>query len=62
LYKSAGKEGNIEDIARTSVLMDEPLLDSLRERILLRNSDECLADYDSVTRVIIFNRWLESKP
>ncbi len=56
LYKSTGHKGNYENLKRSSRIEDEPRLKKLRERILLRNSDECFYDYDKVNKIIIFNR------
>jgi len=62
LYKSAGESGDVTALSKTSLITDEARLESLRERILLRNSLECLDDYDSISRIILFNRWASFKP
>ena len=54
-YISYGR-GNIETLGIYSSIKDEPQLKKLRERILLRNSDECLFDYERVNNIIMFNR------
>ena len=56
LYKSSGREGDYEMLAKASGLADEPKLKGLRARILHRNSDEAWYDYQKVNRIIILNR------
>jgi hypothetical protein len=56
LFKSAGKEGNYENLAVTSSVRDEAKLKALRERILQRDSDEAFYDYQKVNDIIIRNR------
>lgn len=56
LFKSMGHEGSAERLAVYSSVENEPELKKLRERILLRNSDECFYDHDKVNTIITFNR------
>jgi hypothetical protein len=56
LFKSAGKDGDYEILAASSTLKNEPELKRLRERILLRNSDEAFYDYRKINVIIIENR------
>ena len=56
LFKSAGKRGNYDVLAASTIIKDERQLKSLRERILLRDSDESFYDYQRVNRIIMFNR------
>ena len=57
LFKSSGKRGNYDVLAASTTIKDEEQLKSLRERILLRDSDESFGDYQRVTRIITFNRF-----
>lgn len=59
LYKSYGRAGRLEDLARTSAALDEPDLQRLRARVLDRQSEECFADYMRINRIIAFNRMIE---
>ncbi|MHB9138194.1 MAG: HEAT repeat domain-containing protein [Victivallaceae bacterium] len=59
LFKSAGRQGNYELLAIYSAKQDEPMLKSLRERILSRDSDEALYDYRRVNDIIMRNRMLK---
>lgn len=56
LFKSAGKDGDYEILAASSMLNNEPELKTLRERILLRNSDEAFYDYRKINMIIMENR------
>ena len=56
LFKSVGKSGSYEALATFSTARDEPKLSALRERVLLRDSDEGLEDYRRITDIIIRNR------
>lgn len=58
LYKSFGRDGDRELLARASALSDEPALKKLRERILQRDNDEAFNDYQGVSTVIWMNRLL----
>jgi len=60
LYKSAGSEGNFENLGMYSRAEDEPRLKKLRERVLFRNSDECFYDYEKVNKIIILNRLISA--
>ncbi len=57
IYKSAGLEGDYENLRISSSVEDEPRLKKLREHILVRNSDESFYDYEKVNRIIVFNRF-----
>lgn len=57
LFKSSGKRGNYDVLAASTTIKDEDQLKSLRERILLRDSDESFGDYQRVNRIITFNRF-----
>ena len=59
LFKSAGKRGSYELLAIYSAKQDEPMLKSLRERILTRDSDDAFYDYRSVNDIIMRNRMLK---
>ncbi|MDH4242038.1 MAG: hypothetical protein OEW48_20955, partial [Phycisphaerae bacterium] len=61
LTESYGKEGDYEKLGSTSVLSDEPELKLLRERILRRDSDESFYDYQAVSKIIMMNRFSNSK-
>jgi len=56
LYKSAGKDGDYALLSRFSSLDDEPALKKLRERILLRKSEEAFHFYKKVNDILILNR------
>lgn len=56
LFKSMGHKGSAERLGVYSSIENEPELKKLRERILLRNSDECFYDYDKVNAIIMLNR------
>ena len=58
LLKSYGQEGNYPLLSKTSNKGDEPALKKLRETILQRNSDECFEDYHKISRIILFNRFI----
>lgn len=56
LFNSAGKEGDWETLGIFSKYEFEPELIELREKVLLRNSDECFYDYQKINRIITYNR------
>lgn len=57
LYKSAGRQGDIETLGSCSISEDEPRLKDLRRQILItRNSDEGLYDCRKVNEIIMMNR------
>lgn len=56
IFKDYGHISSIDTLAMYSSSKDEPGLKKLRERVLLRNSDECFYDYDKINSVIAFNR------
>jgi hypothetical protein len=56
LYESSGHEGNYDALEKASDVNDEPRLKKLRERILLRNSDEAFYDYQKINDIILINR------
>lgn len=58
LFETAGLRGDFELLERSSSLQDEGALIKLRERILLRNSDECFEDFMTVSRIIMMNRFV----
>lgn len=58
LYRSSGRKGSIKRLAVLSRYEDEPRLNSLREVIFGRQSDECLHDVMNLNRIILFNRYL----
>lgn len=58
LYRSVGR-GNYDALRAASTLEDEAKLKKLRERILQRNSDEALEDYEKVNDIITLNRLLK---
>jgi HEAT repeat protein len=57
LFKSAGRKGDYEMLAKSSTLADESALKRLRERILQRDSDEAFYDYKKVSEIIWQNRF-----
>ena len=57
LFRSAGLEGDYKVLAISSSPEDEPRLKKLRERILQRNSDEALPDYEKLNNIIFLNRF-----
>lgn len=61
LYESGGKTGDYKALASASSPDDEPKLKKLRERILLRNSDEAFGDYQKVNGIIMWNRMLKGR-
>jgi hypothetical protein len=61
IWDSYGHEGDYEILFSASTFDDEPALKKLRQRILLRNSDEAFYDYDKVKNIIRFNRILNSR-
>jgi hypothetical protein len=60
LFKSAGKKGSYEALAIFSTTQDEPPLNALRERVLIRDSDEAFQDYQRINEIISRNRLTES--
>jgi len=56
LYKSAGKDGDFALLSRFSSLNDEPDLNKLRERILLRKTEEAFFLYKKVNDILMLNR------
>ena len=56
LLRSSGKEGSYETLAMSSSLADEAKLNTLREQILQRDSDEAFFDYQKVSDIMIYNR------
>ncbi len=56
LWKSFGRTGNWRVLLNCSTLDAETELKKLRERILLRDSDEAFYDYRRVNEIIILNR------
>jgi hypothetical protein len=56
LLKSSGKEGSYETLAMSSSLTDEAKLNTLREQILQRDSEEAFFDYQKVSEIMIYNR------
>jgi len=61
LYESAGLEGDYEILERASSPQDEEALKQLRERILLRESDEAFYDYEKISEIIRMNRFMKSE-
>lgn len=57
LFRSSGHEGDYDALSAASTLEDEPALKKLRERILMRNSDESFYDYAKINKIIAFNRF-----
>lgn len=58
LYKTFGRTGSMDDLARASTSRDEPDLEKLRARVLERQSEESFADYMKINRIIANNRML----
>jgi len=56
LYASVGRTGDYRALSVSSKPEDEARLKKLRERILLRDSDEAFADYKKINEIIMFNR------
>ncbi len=56
LFNSAGKDGDWETLGIFSKYEYEPELIKLREKVLVRNSDECFYDYQKINRIITYNR------
>ena len=59
LFKSAGKQGSYELLAIYSSKQDEPMLKSLRERILTRDSEDAFNDFQKVNDIIMRNRMMK---
>jgi len=59
LYGSMGQEGALDVLPMISSAKNEPQLKKLRARILRRDSDEALYDYQRVNAVILRNRAIE---
>jgi hypothetical protein len=52
IYKSGGREGDMQILSVTSSTQDESRLKKLRQRILQRNSDEAFEDYKKINDII----------
>jgi hypothetical protein len=59
LYDSYGKEGQYEKLFIYSDQKDESDLRRLKERILERESDEVLYDYEEINAIIAMNRYAD---
>ena len=59
LFSSAGKNGNYELLAVYSTAKDEPVLKKLREKIITRNSDDAISDFQKVNDIIMRNRMMK---
>lgn len=58
LFDSFGKDGDLKKLEIASSPEDEKKLKKLRERVLCRNSDESFYDYNNISKIILFNRWI----
>lgn len=56
LFDSYGKKGNLQNLGSYSKKENESELIKLRERVLLRNSDECFYDFAYINKIISYNR------
>ncbi|MFZ1518868.1 MAG: toxin-antitoxin system YwqK family antitoxin [Ignavibacteriaceae bacterium] len=60
LFNSFGKEGDFENLGSYSTIGKEQELIKLREKVLLRNSDECFYDFEKINKIIYYNRIKDS--
>lgn len=60
MLRSAGLGGNYDALSTASTSDDENDLKRLRERILQRDSEAALADYQKVTDIIVLNRLMQT--
>ncbi len=56
LYDSLGQAGDYGVLGAASTLADEPRLRRLRERVLQRDSEEAVYDYEKINHIIFMNR------
>ena len=59
LYKSAGTSGDYEALRKASGALDEPDLLMLRRKVLLREDDSALDDYQKINEIIVTNRLID---
>ena len=55
-FNTAGKKGSLDVLTTASSVKDEAMLKALRERILVRDSDEALDDFLAINSIIYRNR------